>query len=106
MNRKDYTTSVENGMRVKHDAKARVTVKTGNKILEDDFHDAESLGGAFTVISFKYNRASMSGGVDWWNPSNGYPINRPKIHVRFRPEDILTGDQECDCPACTATPSN
>jgi hypothetical protein len=62
--------------------------------------NAESIAGAFTVASVTYNRASFSGGVDWWNPVNGYPIDRPKIMVRFRPQDILTGDQECDCEKC------
>lgn len=98
---KEYNVPIENGMRVKHSAKARFTVKSGRLVLEDHLTPSETLGGAFTTASFMYNRASMSGGVSWWNPSNGQPITRPKITVRFRKEDILTGDQECDCEKCS-----
>lgn len=102
LNKREFTVFIENGMRVKHNAKARLLVKSGREVLQDDFVDAESLGGAFTVASFVYNRASMSGGVDWWNPATGQRIERPKITVYFRPQDILRGDEECDCERCLA----
>ena len=97
---KGYTKHVTNGMRVRHDAKARFAVKSGNTILEDRLVDAETLGGAVTVASIMYNRSSMSGGTSWWNPETGQPIARPKFQAFFRPEDILKGDELCTCPKC------
>lgn len=95
-----YSVFIKNGMRVKHNAKARVTVKSGNQVLEDELTDISIVGGAITRISIMYNRLSMSGGVSWWNPATGMAITRPKISIRTRQEDILTDDQECDCKAC------
>lgn len=96
-----YTVSLTDGMRVKHDAKARFTVKASRSILEDHLIDVESIGGAMTVAAITYNRLSVSGGVAWWNPSTGRPIRKPKVQVRFRPVDVLTGEQLCDCRNCT-----
>ena len=49
---------------------------------------------------FMYNALTMSGGVSWWNPSTGEAISRPKVQIRVRPEDILTGDTLCPCEGC------
>ena len=98
----DYKIYAEDHMRVKHDAKARITVKTGRQVLEDELTDIATVGGAMTRISFMYNRASMSGGVDWWNPANGQSITRPKVSIRLRESDILTDDELCDCERCLA----
>ncbi len=97
----EYTEPLVDGMRVRHDAQARFTVTSGRVVLQDDLVKVESVGGAITLASFTYNRASYSGGVDWWNPATGKPISRPKIKVRLRPSDVLTGDQLCTCPVCS-----
>lgn len=96
-----YTVPFEDGMRVRHTAKARFTVTAGRKVLEDHLVKVEAIGGAITLAGFTYNRLTMSGGVSWWDPTTGKSINRPKIKVRFRPDDVLTGDQVCCCPSCT-----
>lgn len=101
MSLRTYTVPFEDEMRVRHDARARFTVTAGRKVLQDDLIDPASIGGAMTLASFTYNRASYSGGVDWWDPATGKPVSRPKIKVRFRPEDVLTGDQLCTCPTCS-----
>lgn len=101
MSKSTYTVPIKNGMRVRHDAKARFTVKAGRKVLEDDLTPIESIGGAITRAGIMYNRASMSGGVSWWNPSTGESISRPKFDVRVRPEDVLTGEQLCTCSICS-----
>jgi hypothetical protein len=98
-----YTVPLEDGMRVKHDAKARFTVRASRAVLEDHLVDVRYLGGAITLAGITYNRLSYSGGVSWWNPSTGRPIAKPKVQVRFRPVDVLTGEQECDCSSCIAT---
>lgn len=95
-----YTAPFEDGMRLKHNAKARLTVRSKRVVLQDDLIDAVSIGGALTLAGIVYNRASMSGGVSWWNPATGRPISRPKVDLRFRAEDILTGEQLCDCGSC------
>lgn len=95
-----YTQPFEDGMRLKHTAKARLTVRSRTLVLQDDLIDAASIGGALTVAGIVYNRASMSGGVSWWNPATGRPISKPKVDLRFRAEDILTGEQLCDCAEC------
>jgi hypothetical protein len=97
---KTYTEPLENGMRVKHDAQARITVRAGKEVLQDELIGVESVGGAMTVASITYNALSVSGGVSWWNPATGKPVSRPKISIRLRPEDILTGDMECNCDNC------
>lgn len=97
----DYTVTLTNGMRVRHDAEARFTVSSGRDVLQDDLIPAEGIGGAMTLAGFTYNRLSYSGGVHWWNPTTGATLSkRPKVRVRFRPEDVLTGEQECGCPRC------
>ena len=96
----DHTVPFEDGMRVRHDARARFTVTAGRTVLQDDLIDVESIGGAITLAGFTYNRLTMSGGVSWWNPATGKPVSRPKIKVRFRPDDVLTGEQLCPCPSC------
>jgi hypothetical protein len=95
-----FTVPIENGMRVRHDAQARFTVKAGRKVLEDDLTPIESLGGAITRAGIMYNRLTMSGGVSWWDPSTGQPISKPKYEMRVRPEDVLTGEQLCTCSIC------
>jgi hypothetical protein len=85
---KEYNVPITNGMIVKHGSKARFTVKTGRTILEDRLVDVEILGGAFTTACIVYNRLSMSGGVDWWNPATGHSIERPKITMKVRKQDI------------------
>lgn len=97
---KAYTVLLKDGMHVRHDAQARITVKTGARVLEDRLTPVDSIGGAMTLASVTYNRASMSGGVDWWDPGTGRPISRPKVLVRLRADDVLTGGQLCHCPAC------
>ena len=72
----------------------------GRRVLEDRLTSAETIGGAITVATFTYNAASYSGGVSWWDPGTGKPIDRPSYTVRVRPEDVLTGDQLCPCPSC------
>jgi hypothetical protein len=85
---KEYNVPIKNGMIVKPGSKARFTVKTGKTILEDRLVDVEILGGALTTASIVYNRLSMSGGVEWWNPTTGLPIERPKITMKVRKQDI------------------
>lgn len=97
---KDHTIPFKDGMRVRHDAEARFTVTAGRKVLEDHLVKVEAIGGAITLAGFTYNRLTMSGGVSWWDPSTGQSISRPKIKVRFRPNDVLTGDQLCMCSVC------
>lgn len=100
MNLLAYTTPIEDGMRVRHDAQARFTVKSSRTTLEDRLIEIELIGGAITVASFTYNRLAGAG-VSWWNPATGRPITRPKVTVRLRPEDVLTGDELCSCPVCS-----
>lgn len=96
----EYTIHIATGMRVRHDAQARVTVTSGRAILEDRLTSIASIGGAVTAASIVYNALSYSGGVSWWNPATGKPISRPKIALRVRAQDVLTGEQECQCPEC------
>ena len=91
---------IEDGMRVKHGTKARITVKSGKTVLENNWHDIDSIGGAITTISIMYNRLSNSGGVSWWNPATGQPITRPKYEIRVDKKSVLTGKEECDCDGC------
>lgn len=95
-----YTVPITDGMRVRHDAEARVTVKTGRTVLEDRLTGIASLGGAVTAASVVYNRLAYSGGTSWWNPTTGQSIKRPTITMRVRPQDALSGDQECSCTKC------
>lgn len=95
-----FTMPVEDKMRFRHDAQARITVKAGKQMLEDRLTSIETIGGAIAVAGITYNRLSMSGGVSWWNPATGQPITRPKIQIRVRSEDVLTGDQLCTCSNC------
>lgn len=95
-----YTQPIEDGMRVRHDAQARFTVKAGRTVLEDGLTPIETIGGAMTRASVMYNQRSMRGGVAWWNPATGESVSRPKVTIRVRPEDVLTGDALCDCPKC------
>lgn len=101
-NKKEYTTFMQDKMRVKHDTLARFTVKTGNIVLEDDLTPVEVVGGALVRAGVMYNALSQSGGVHWYNPATGHSIKRPKISIKLRPQDILTGDQECNCERCLA----
>lgn len=96
-----YSQPMTDRMRVKHGTQARFTVKAGRKVLEDRLIPVQTIGGAMTVAGITYNRLSMSGGLSWWDPSSGKPVSRPKITVRFRAEDVLTGDQLCTCSICT-----
>lgn len=100
MSLREYSTPIEDGMRVRHDAEARFTVSADRTVLEDGLTPVESIGGAMTRASFMYNARSMSGGVSWWDPKTGRPIGRPKVKIRVRPEDVLTGDQLCPCACC------
>jgi hypothetical protein len=95
----EYTVAFENGMRIRHDALARFTVKSKTLVLQDSLIDPQTLGGAMTVASIIYNRSAGTG-ISWWNPSTGRPISRPRILVRFRPGDVLTGEQLCECEVC------
>ena len=96
-----YTVPIEDRMRVKHGVQARFTVKSGRLTLEDRLNGVDSLGGAMTMAGVIYNRLSYSGGVSWWNPSTGKPLAQaPKVTMRVRPEDVLTGEQMCDCREC------
>jgi hypothetical protein len=97
----DYTEPLVDGMRVRHDAQARFTVKAGRQVLEDSLTPIETIGGAMTRASFMYNARSMSGAVSWWNPATGKPISRPKVSIRVRPEDVLRDDALCTCSACS-----
>jgi len=97
----EYTLFVENGLRVKHSARLRLTIKSGQKVLEDRLVPAETIGGAITVAGYMYNGLSMSGGVSWRNPATGDSIKRPKYSIRCRPEDVLTEDMLCTCPTCS-----
>lgn len=101
MSLRAYTAPVESGVRIRHDAKIRLTVTTGRKVLEDRLVLAEAIGGAIAVVGYTYNRLSYSGGVSWWNPATGQPISRPQYKVRVRPSDVLTGDDLCTCPVCS-----
>ncbi len=95
----DYTVRLDGeGLRVKCDAQARFTVKSGRKTLEDRLTSNQTLGGAYTVACIMYNGLSMSGGASWQHPSDGRPIKRPHVLIRFRPQDVLHGAEECDCP--------
>lgn len=100
MSLRTFTLPVEDGMRFRHDAELRFTVTAGREVLEDRLTPVESIGGAMTVASFMYNALTMSGGVSWWNPATGKPISRPKVQIRTRPEDVLTGDALCGCARC------
>ncbi len=100
MSLRTFTVPITDRVRVRHDAKARFTVTAGRTVLEDRLVEIGSIGGAMTVAGFTYNRLTMSGGVSWWNPATGESISRPKVQVRLRPEDVLTGDRLCDCPVC------
>ena len=100
MSLRTFTMPISDRIRVRHDAQIRLTVKTGRRVLEDRLTPAETIGGAIAVAAFTYNAASYSGGVSWWDPTTGKPINRPSYTVRVRPEDVLTGDQLCPCPSC------
>lgn len=95
-----FTMPVEDGMRFRHDAELRFTVTAGREVLEDRLTPAETIGGAMTVAAITYNARSVSGGVSWWNPATGKPISRPKVQIRTRPEDVLTGETLCDCTRC------
>ena len=96
----EYSQYIEDGMRVRHDAQARFTVKAGREVLEDGLTPISSIGGAMTRASVMYNARPYSGGASWWNPSTGKPVERPKVQIRVRPEDVLTGDTLCPCPDC------
>lgn len=100
MNLRAFTVPVDDDMRVRHDAEARFTVTAGRQVLEDRLIEVTAIGGAMTVAGITYNRLSVSGGVAWWNPATGKPIARPKVNVRVRPEDVLTGDSLCTCANC------
>jgi hypothetical protein len=101
MSLQGFTLPIMDGIRVKHGAEARITVTAGKKVLEDRLTSVESVGGALTVAAITYNRLSYSGGVSWWNPATGEALSSsPKVNVRVRPEDVLTGEQLCDCPIC------
>lgn len=102
MNLLAFTTPIEDGMRVRHDAQARLTIRTSRTTLEDRLIEIELLGGAITVAAIIYNKLAGIG-VSWWNPVTGRPISRPKVTVRLRPEDVLTGDELCSCPVCSVT---
>lgn len=90
----EYTVPIEDGMRVRHDAKARFTVTSGRRVLEDRLTDVGSLGGALVTAGFVYNRLSYSGGVSWWDPATGQSIARPKVRIRVRAADVLSGGEE------------
>ena len=97
----DLVKDRDGNVRLKHNAKVRIVLKSGNKILEDSFKDVDRVGGEKTVYSVMYNRLSYSGGVSWWNPATGEPLPKaPSLYYLVREEDILTGDQECDCTRC------
>lgn len=95
-----FTTPIKDGMRVRHDAQARFTVKAVNKVLEDGLTPVTTIGGAITRASIMYNALTMSGGVSWWNPATGEPIRRPKVQIRVRPEDIIADGTLCPCDTC------
>lgn len=97
-----YTVPVENRMRLRHDAQVRFTVTSSRTTLEDHLISVEGVSGAVTVAGVTYNRAAYSGGVSWWNPETGKPIARPKIRMRVREQDVLSGEQECECPRCSS----
>lgn len=97
---KEYTIPIYDGIRLKHGSKVRVTVKSRKTVLQDDLHDADSASGAVTLACIVYNRAAMSGGVDWWNPATGRPIARPKLSIKARKTDILKDGEFCDCAGC------
>jgi cold shock CspA family protein len=99
---KDYTQVVTDNIRLKHGSQVRFTVTSGRQTLDDRLTDVELVGAAMTTTSFIYNRLSMSGGVSWWNPSTGASIAKPKVQLRVRPQDVLTGDQLCDCARCAS----
>lgn len=97
---REYTVQADDGIRVRHDAKARVTVRAGRRILEDSLTPVDLIGASITLAGFTYNRLTMSGGVDWWDPSTGKSIPRPNVEIRFHPGDVLTGRKECGCSRC------
>lgn len=90
MKLKEFTVPIEQGMRVRHDAQARFTVKSGRRVLENRLTPISSIGGAMTTASIIYNRLSYSGGVSWWDPKTGDSIARPTVTIRVRPVDVLT----------------
>ena len=100
MSLREYTTPAEDKMRFGHDAQIRFTVTAGRKVLEDRLTSVATIGGAIATAGIIYNRLSMSGGVSWWDPSTGESISRPKIQMRVRSKDVLTGDQLCCCSSC------
>ena len=95
----EYTIPLDaEGLTVKCDAQARFTIKSGRRTLEDRLTLASSVGGAITVASIIYNGLSMSGGTSWRDPASGKPIDRPRVTIRLRPQDVLGDGKECDCP--------
>ena len=95
----DYTLEITEDMNFRHGTQIRITVKSGNLILEDHLSPIETVGGAYTVACILYNRAALSGGNDWWDPRTGRSIARPKLFMRARPEDRLINEL-CSCEKC------
>jgi hypothetical protein len=85
-------------MRVKHDALLDVIVRSGGQVLSQAQVPANQLDAHLIVQGFTYNSAPYSGGAQWWDPSSGLAIQRPKVtYTLINPDDELTGDQECYC---------
>ena len=87
-------------MRLKHGAKVRQVLRSGDLVLEDRVCDPEDLIST-ELFSLIYNR-NISGGIDWWNPSTGEPLeHRPKMTIELvNPDDELKGAELCDCKDC------
>lgn len=91
---------VENTTRVRHGTRVRIVLRDGDRVVEETDCNAEDLGGALTVLSFKYNALTMSGGVQWREPTTGRPLGRPQWTAYVDDADVLTGDELCDCERC------
>jgi hypothetical protein len=98
---REYSKLLESNVTLRHDAKIRFTVASDGVVLEDRLISPTALNGALTVASIMYNRLSRSGGCDWWNPSTGQKVRRPKITVHARPEDLTSDTRPCECDSCT-----
>jgi hypothetical protein len=93
MSLSEYTVPLDDGMVVKHGSQARLRIKSGNTVLQDELTDVRYLGGAIAQAGIVYNRLCMSGGTSWWNPSTGKSIRKPKYEVLLRPEDIRSAEE-------------
>lgn len=93
-------------VRLRHDAKVRMVLRSGDEVLEDWTTEARLINATFTRWAIVYNRRAGSGGVSWWHPATGNDIKRPQVRVEWvDPDGILGVGELCDCPICVAEAS-